>query len=128
MLEKGDFKVVTNHLIGFYNKVSLVEKATGEWKPATNLWWFSLFIRHTKFWILTVASAFASTWKGRVTSCSPSNSRVATSKSPSIQSQPSFLLHTSQQKLSVQGAVLRCTSGKGRRKKRDVVPKWFVVC
>ena len=65
MIEKGALEEVPNPDPGFYNRIFLVEKATGGWRPVIDLSLLNSFVRLTSFKMETVATVLASIRRGQ---------------------------------------------------------------
>ena len=64
MLQKGAVEIVSDHGLGFYSRLFLVEKATGGWRPVIDLSPLNRFVRLTQFRMETVTSVLASIREG----------------------------------------------------------------
>ena len=64
MLAKGALEIVLDPGPGFYSRLFLVEKATGDWRPVIDLSPLNGFVRQTQFKMETAASVLLSVREG----------------------------------------------------------------
>ena len=64
MLAKGALEIALNPGPGFYSRLFLVEKVSGDWRPVIDLSHLNEFVHLTRFKMETVASVLLSVREG----------------------------------------------------------------
>ena len=64
MLTKGAIEPVVDQLPGFYNRLFLVQKASGKWRPVLDVSRLNTFVRKTKFSMESTRSVLAAIQEG----------------------------------------------------------------